>query len=69
MKFCSYRRQTMVASLALPHGLATVATFYSWLKRMYQQLKQILEMIRFSHTLFALPFAMLSAVMSQASVP
>lgn len=31
---------------------------------MFQQLRHILEMIRFSHTLFALPFAMLAAVMA-----
>ena len=31
---------------------------------MLSQLKQILEMIRFSHTLFALPCALLSAVMA-----
>ncbi|MBX3412725.1 MAG: putative 4-hydroxybenzoate polyprenyltransferase [Pirellulales bacterium] len=31
---------------------------------MYQRLVHILEMIRFSHTLFALPFALLAAVMA-----
>src|SRR6185369_6150109 len=31
---------------------------------MLKQLKHILEMIRFSHTLFALPFALLAAVMA-----
>lgn len=31
---------------------------------MLQQLKHFLEMIRFSHTLFALPFALLAAVMA-----
>ncbi len=31
---------------------------------MFSRLRQILEMIRFSHTLFALPFALLSAVMA-----
>ena len=31
---------------------------------MFHRLKQILEMIRFSHTLFALPPAMLAAVMA-----
>lgn len=31
------------------------------------RLRQLLEMIRFSHTLFALPFAMLAAVMAWAS--
>ena len=31
---------------------------------MYKSLKYILEMIRFSHTLFALPFALLAAVMA-----
>ena len=42
---------------------------------MFARLKMILEMIRFSHTLFALPFALLSAVMcwtvqdSQGEVP
>ena len=42
---------------------------------MFARLKMILEMIRFSHTLFALPFALLSAVMcwtvqdSQGAVP
>ena len=29
----------------------------------FQKIKTILEMIRFSHTIFALPFALLSAVM------
>lgn len=29
-----------------------------------QQIKQLLEMIRFSHTIFALPFALLAAVMA-----
>ena len=42
---------------------------------MFARSKMILEMIRFSHTLFALPFALLSAVMcwtvqdSQGAVP
>ena len=31
---------------------------------MIQKLRQLLEMIRFSHTVFALPFAMLAAVMA-----
>src|SRR6266436_870694 len=31
---------------------------------MFGRLRQILEMIRFSHTLFALPFALLAAVMA-----
>ncbi len=31
---------------------------------MWHKLRQILEMIRFSHTLFALPFALLAAVMA-----
>ncbi|MCA9227678.1 MAG: putative 4-hydroxybenzoate polyprenyltransferase [Planctomycetales bacterium] len=31
---------------------------------MFKRLRDILEMIRFSHTLFALPFAMLAAVMA-----
>lgn len=31
---------------------------------MFAKLRQILEMIRFSHTLFALPFALLAAVMA-----
>jgi hypothetical protein len=31
---------------------------------MLRRLRDILEMIRFSHTLFALPFALLSAVMA-----
>lgn len=34
---------------------------------MFRSLKHILEMIRFSHTLFALPFAMLAAVMAWAT--
>ena len=34
---------------------------------MIEQLRQILEMIRFSHTLFALPFALLAAVMAWAT--
>ncbi len=33
---------------------------------MYRQVRHILEMIRFSHTLFALPFALLAAVMAWA---
>ena len=31
---------------------------------MWKRLRQMLEMIRFSHTVFALPFALLSAVMA-----
>ena len=31
---------------------------------MFQQLRHFLELIRFSHTVFALPFAMLSAVIA-----
>ena len=31
---------------------------------MISRLRQLLEMIRFSHTLFALPFALLAAVMA-----
>ena len=31
---------------------------------MFQRLRHLLEMIRFSHTIFALPFAMLAAVMA-----
>ncbi len=31
---------------------------------MFDQIRKILEMIRFSHTIFALPFAMLAAVMA-----
>jgi len=34
---------------------------------MFRSLKHILEMIRFSHTLFALPFALLAAVMAWAT--
>jgi len=34
---------------------------------MFKSLKNILEMIRFSHTLLALPFALLAAVMAWAS--
>src|SRR5947209_2142640 len=34
---------------------------------MLHRLRLILEMIRFSHTLFALPFALLAAVMAWAS--
>ena len=30
----------------------------------FRQLRQILEMIRFSHTLFAMPFALLAAAMA-----
>lgn len=32
--------------------------------RLFARVRQLLEMIRFSHTLFALPFALLSAVMA-----
>src|SRR6516225_7903851 len=31
---------------------------------MFQRLRDLLEMIRFSHTLFALPFALLSAALA-----
>ena len=31
---------------------------------MFRTLRHLLEMIRFSHTLFALPFALLAAVMA-----
>jgi 4-hydroxybenzoate polyprenyltransferase len=34
---------------------------------MFQQLRHFLELIRFSHTVFALPFAMLSAVIAWAA--
>lgn len=34
---------------------------------MWQRLRQLLEMIRFSHTLFALPFALLSAALAWRS--
>jgi 4-hydroxybenzoate polyprenyltransferase len=36
---------------------------------MIKRLRQILEMIRFSHTLFALPFAMMAAVMAWTVLP
>src|SRR5437773_1061072 len=36
---------------------------------MFQQLRQFLEMIRFSHTLFALPFALLSATLAWQTKP
>jgi len=36
---------------------------------MWRQTRQLLEMIRFSHTLFALPFALLSAVMAWRTAP
>ena len=36
----------------------------SELRRVFHTLQRILEMIRFSHTLFALPFALLAAVMA-----
>ena len=36
----------------------------SQLKSMWQQFQQFLSLIRFSHTLFALPFALLSAVLA-----
>jgi 4-hydroxybenzoate polyprenyltransferase len=35
--------------------------------RLFSRLRQILEMIRFSHTVFALPFALLAAVMAWTS--
>lgn len=35
---------------------------------MFRQLKQFLELIRFSHTLFALPFALLSALLAWQTV-
>ena len=31
---------------------------------MFDKIKKLLEMIRFSHTIFALPFALLAAVMA-----
>ena len=31
---------------------------------MFQTIRKLLEMIRFSHTIFALPFALLAAVMA-----
>jgi 4-hydroxybenzoate polyprenyltransferase len=34
---------------------------------MFKKLRQLLEMIRFSHTLFALPFALLAALMAWAA--
>src|SRR5271163_1701761 len=34
---------------------------------MFRQLRHLLEMIRFSHTLFALPFALLSAALAWRS--
>ena len=34
---------------------------------MFEQIKKLLEMIRFSHTIFALPFALLAAVMAWAA--
>jgi 4-hydroxybenzoate polyprenyltransferase len=36
---------------------------------MLHRIRQLLEMIRFSHTLFALPFALLSAAMAWAAEP
>src|SRR5258708_4218873 len=36
---------------------------------MFRRLKLILEMIRFSHTIFALPFALLSAILAWQSAP
>ena len=42
-----------------PQGLVGDST-----ANMFERLRHILEMIRFSHTLFALPFALLSAVMA-----
>ena len=36
---------------------------------MLHRIRQLLEMIRFSHTLFALPFALLAAVMAWKAVP
>jgi 4-hydroxybenzoate polyprenyltransferase len=36
---------------------------------MFRRLKLILEMIRFSHTIFALPFAILSAILAWQSAP
>ena len=36
---------------------------------MFKLIRRLLEMIRFSHTLFALPFALLAAVMAWTSIP
>ena len=36
---------------------------------MFRRFRQLLEMIRFSHTLFALPFALLSAALAWYSKP
>ena len=38
-------------------------------KRMLQKIRQLLELIRFSHTLFALPFALLAAMMAWRLTP
>ncbi len=36
---------------------------------MFQRVRQLLELIRFSHTVFALPFALLAAVLAWRDVP
>ncbi|HEY4759530.1 MAG TPA: UbiA-like polyprenyltransferase [Thermoguttaceae bacterium] len=41
-----------------------LATLHSALFAMFRRVRQLLEMIRFSHTLFALPFALLAALMA-----
>ena len=35
----------------------------------FTQVRRFLELIRFSHTIFALPFALLSAVLAWRAVP
>ena len=36
---------------------------------MFSRVRQLLELIRFSHTVFALPFALLAAVLAWREVP
>src|SRR5512133_1833631 len=46
--------------------ILTALKLYS-ISKMFRKLRQLLEMIRFSHTLFALPFALLAAMMAWAA--
>ena len=48
---------------------ATKSKIKNLKSKMLRRLRHILEMIRFSHTIFALPFALLSAVMAWTAPP
>ncbi len=67
-------------SISLPFQSIQRLCLFAWLQfpdvksiyevRLMKSLRKLLEMIRFSHTIFALPFALLAAVMAWvASAP